>query len=239
MKTLIITSCTSSKLENPNDSLNKEDLKNENKMLKKTNNLNSYKAINLYTGRQHLHIKEGVSLLRENFENEVFDIKIVSAGYGLVDENDEIYPYDISFSNMKAKELDEWAKKLRIREDLDNSINDYDLILFLLGTKYLRAVRLPLNNLNSSQRLIFLASKTSKKYIPSKEEYNFLEVSQNDASLFGRNLIELKGYLFKLFAKEIVINGIEYLTTVYEKPQYLLKIIEKYKKSSNQLDLFN
>ena len=239
MKTLIITSCTSSKLENPNNSLNKRDLEDKNNTLKKTNNLNSYKAINLYTGRQHLHIKEGVSLLRENFEDEIFDIKIVSAGYGLVDENDEIYPYDISFSNMKAKELDEWAKKLKIREDLDDVINDYDLILFLLGIKYLRSVRLPLENLDSTQKLIFLASKTSKKYIPSYEEYNFLEVSQKDASLFGKNLIELKGYLFKLFAREIVINGIDYLTKVYEKPQHLLKIIEKYKKSSNQLDLFN
>ncbi|MFW5795389.1 MAG: DUF6884 domain-containing protein [Bacillota bacterium] len=238
MKTLIITSCTSSKIEAPINSLKKSDFANKNEYCKKIKQLNSYKAMNLYTGRQHLHLKEGVSLLKESFENEKFDVKIVSAGYGLINENKKIYPYNVSFSNMKAKEIDEWAKKLRIREDLDKAIKDYKLIIFLLGTKYLRALRLPLDNVDTSQRLIFLASKTSKRFIPSSKEYIFLEVSQNDASLYGKNLIELKGYLFKLFANEVVKNGIKTLKDVYKNPDYLLKLIEKYKESSEQLKLF-
>ena len=80
-------------------------------------------------------------------------------------------------------------------------------------------------------RLIFLASK---KYRPTAvESYSFLEVGKKDAIAFGYGLVGLKGYMFKLISKEIVANGIELVERVKEKPEVLLTVLEKYKKTSN------
>lgn len=237
MKTLVVTSCTSNKITDAEDKIKKEDFK-RNKIVKEPEKKNTYKAVNLYAGRQHLHVKEGVSLLRKTYGKEIVDLKIISAKYGLIDENREICPYNLSFSNMSAEKIDNWSKKLNINEELDKIIQNYKLTFFLLGADYLRSLKLPLDKLKSDQHLIFLASKTGKKYIPDHQQYYYLEVSINDAKDYGKNLIELKGYLFKLLAREISSKDKDILAEIYKNPDKLLDIIKKYKKKSNQMKLF-
>ncbi len=54
----------------------------------------------MYTGWQHLYLMRGVDRLRRAFGDDFVDLRIVSAGYGLIAADREICPYDVTFSKM-------------------------------------------------------------------------------------------------------------------------------------------
>lgn len=244
VKTLIITSCTGEKKFKPENELIQQDFESEETLAKREQELKEYQlnACDIYTGMQHLRLMEGIELLRENFGNEIVKLSIISAGYGLVNEKKKIVPYEVTFNNMGSKEIIEWSDHLKISESLSNEITKYDLIIFLLGDKYIRSLQLPIKGVNENQKLVFLASKTSKKFIPDTNPYYFLEVGQNDAKEFSYGLVGLKGYLFKLLSKEIVSKGKELLNEIYDDPTLIMEILNKYRVKaidSQQLSLFN
>lgn len=131
---------------------------------------------------------------------------------------------------MKGKEIVEWSRFLNIHNDLEKLLNEYETIFFLLGENYLRALELPFENIDSNKKLIFLASKTSKKYIPNYEPYYFVEVGMQHAKAFRYGLIGLKGYLFKLFAEEWIGQGYNFLYEVIKEPSRILMKLGKYQK---------
>lgn len=237
-KILVVTSCTGEKKYNPEnklfqkDFLDKDTLKNREEDLKEF----STSAADMYTGMQHLRLMEGINLLRQKFGNEVLDLAIVSAGYGLIDEDREVVPYEVTFNDMSASEVVEWSKTLKIQEALQEKIKDYTMIIFLLGDKYLRALRLPLGEVHDDQKLVFLASGTSKKLIPSNKQYHFLEVGQEDAKSFSYGLVGLKGYLFKMLAQEVVESGINLFDKIYENPQTMMEVLNKYRKNKVEIE---
>ncbi|OVE82976.1 DUF6884 domain-containing protein [Natronolimnobius baerhuensis] len=110
-------------------------------------------ARKLYDGRQQRYIDEAVDSLRSN-ENSV-DRYFISAGFGLVEEDDALPPYDVTFAEMTASEIDSRATSLEITEcaiDLLTS-NSYDIVFFALGNDYYRALDL-------SEVLPMLSEKT-------------------------------------------------------------------------------
>jgi hypothetical protein len=244
VKTLIITSCTGDKKFKPENELLQHDFESNETLSKREKELEEYQlnASDLYTGMQHLRLMEGIDLLREEYGNDIVDLSIISAGYGLVSEKKKIVPYEVTFNNMNSKEIKEWSDHLQIPYSISNEISKYDLIIFLLGDKYIRSLQLPIKGLKENQKLVFLASKTSKKFIPDTNPYYFLEVGQNDAKEFSYGLVGLKGYLFKLLSKEIVIHGKDFLNKIYDNPTVIMDTLNKYRikeNSSHQLSLFN
>lgn len=237
LKTLIITSCTGEKRNKPNNQLVQSDFLNKDILSLRENELMTFKtsAENMYTGMQHLRLMEGIDNLRKSFGREIVDLAIVSAGYGLLSEEEEIVPYEVTFSSMKSKQLDEWAENLNIHNDVCELIKGYDMVFFLLGDKYLRSIKLPLE-VKENQRLIFFASKTSKKLIPDERPYFFIEVGQEDAKEFSYGLVGLKGYLFKLLAKEINNQEKALLHVIYNQPTKILTILEKYRKKTTKVE---
>ncbi|WP_312474729.1 tRNA-guanine transglycosylase DpdA [Neobacillus sp.] len=242
VRTLVITSCTGEKLFKPENQLLLSDFRDKESLKNKEENLHEYKttAGKLYTGKQHKRLMEGVELLREQYGEEIIDVSIVSAGYGLIDEADEIVPYEVTFNDMKAKEVIEWSDFLNINFKVSEKIKDYDLVFFLLGDQYLKSIQLPLERTIQGQKLIFLASKSSRKVIPNAEPYHRLEITQDDTKEFGSGNIELKGFLFKLIAQEMV-NDKNLFDRIYKNPNDVLKILEKYRMKKNiieQMHLF-
>ncbi|MEH7253137.1 tRNA-guanine transglycosylase DpdA, partial [Neobacillus niacini] len=76
--------------------------------------------------------------------------------------------------------------------------------------------------------------------IPNNNPYHYVEVGNKDAKAFGKMSISLKGYLFKIFAKEVIENGLTVLDKIYDDPQFFLQTLEKYRKEdSQQLTLFS
>ena len=242
---LIITSCTGEKKFHPDNQLVQTDFEAPPILSSREKELSEYSlpAGEMYTGLQHLRLMEGIKSLRDKFGNSVVDLFIVSAGYGLIPENKMVVPYEVTFNTMNGTGILAWSKKLHIHQDLNQLIAQYDLVIFLLGDKYLKAIELPFESAGEDQKLLFLASGMSKKMIPAQAPYYFAEVGQEDATSFSYGLVGLKGYLFKLLSQEIIKNGVALFDQIYADPATLMTVLEKYRKkktpSKEQLLLFD
>jgi hypothetical protein len=225
-RVLVITSCTGQKRFKLENQLTLEDFKDSSKLAEREASLSEFacRAGQMYIGLQHLRTMEGVNLLRQSFGREVVDVKILSAGYGLISEDKKIVPYQVTFNTMKGYEFDEWVQFMEVHQAVEKAIFDYDLIFILLGDKYLRSLRLPIK-IKPSQTLIFLTSKASASYIPKGDAKLFsMPLSNAEASLFRCGLVGLKGHLFNLFAKSANLEP-ELLQKVYQEPHIFKEII--------------
>lgn len=234
-KLMVVSSCTGSKAKKCHDKLEQIDFQKKDKeVIKQQYSQYLLPAAKMYTGRQHVMVMQGVNTLREIYGRQAISLKIISAAYGLLDEDEPIVPYNASFSNMKMALLDAWAKKLGIREDLQGSISGYDLVFFLLGSNYLRATGLPVET-REGQNFFFFAPGTSAPLIPDCPNYHMITLGIQEASFFKDMQISLKGRLFKLLCEEIVVNpGI--IDKIISEPDYLLyklKVSYSHKESKD------
>ena len=232
LKTLVITSCTGEKKYHPENQLVQADFADAELLAKRESELSKYKtsAGKIYTGMQHLRLMEGITEVRKAFGEDVVDLYIVSAGYGLISEKKEVVPYEVTFNSMNGAAISNWSLQLGIHKDLNALIPQYDLVFFLLGDKYLTAVHLPLEAARNDQKLLFFASGTSKKMIPSAPPYYFIEVGQRDAKSFSYGLVGLKGFLFKLLSREMISSNGTLFEKVFADPGLVMKTLEKYRK---------
>src|SRR5688572_11012428 len=76
----------------------------------------------MYTGPQHLHVLGGVEHLRHHYGQDAVTLKIVSAGYGVIDEHRVIAPYDLTFNTMSRRQAREWARHLAIASDFRQTL---------------------------------------------------------------------------------------------------------------------
>jgi len=238
LRLLVITSCTGEKRYHPQNQLLQADFIDSTTLSRREKELADFKctAGEMYTGMQHLRLMEGIAALRKQFGEDFVDLYVVSAGYGLIPEGKMIVPYEVTFNTMNNAAIAEWSRQIGIHRDLDALIPQYDLVLFLLGDKYLRAVNLPFENATSAQKLVFFASGTSKKLIPEKSPYYFVEVGQEDAKSFSYGLVGLKGYLFKLLAQDTVTDDACIFDKVYMDPSCVLPLLEKHRKASASVE---
>ena len=232
MKMLVVTSCTGEKIYHPDNQLTQADFADAATLAKREAELAEYKttAGQIYTGMQHQRLMEGIEALRSAYGKEIVDLYVVSAGYGLISEDREVVPYEVTFNTMNGTAIKEWSQHLGIHHDLGELVQKYDLALFLLGDKYLKAVDLPFDKVRDDQKLVFFASGTSKKMLPIHAPYYFVEVGQEDAKSFSYGLVGLKGYLFKLMATDAVKDDPSLFEKVYKDPGCTLSLLEKHRK---------
>ena len=137
MKILVFASCSKTKvIKYPNqptcnEITSKESLRQYQKSIPEKR-----KAADLYRGSLNISINSAIKQLREIFEVSYY---IVSAGFGIVNENDEIPPYECSFVNMNKKEIKERAEFLQIQDDYQKIIQreNPEFIYLALGKDYL------------------------------------------------------------------------------------------------------
>jgi hypothetical protein len=235
IRILIVTSCTGEKRFKPTNQLTLEDFQDSARLQSRSHELAEFAcpASQMYTGLQHLRAVEGVELLRQAVGKQAVDLVILSAGYGLIAENEVIVPYEVTFNTMKGHEVDEWGKFLEVHEDFEKAIAGYDLVFMLLGDNYLRSLRLPVVA-KPEQTLVFLSSKTSATQIKGIAAKTFvLPLSNAEAKRYSYGLVGLKGFLLKQFAESVVSNP-ELLQGVYENPEIFTSAIEC---RSTQLEL--
>lgn len=239
IKTLVVTSCTGEKKFHPQNQLLQSDFENKSSLQDREKELAEFQcsAGEMYTGMQHLRLMEGIQSLRKELGEDIVDLCIVSAGYGLINESRVIVPYEVTFNTMNASGISEWSQKLGIHEDLSDYVREYDLVFFLLGDKYLRAVALPLENTKPDQKILVFASGTSRKMIPYQEPYYFIEVGQEDAKSFSYGLVGLKGYLFKLLSQDIVTSNGGLLEKIYQDPSIVMATLKKYRKKEESVPM--
>ncbi|MEG3438299.1 tRNA-guanine transglycosylase DpdA [Pannus brasiliensis CCIBt3594] len=239
---LVVTSCTGEKRDKDNNQLTLEDFKDPESLKIRTEELEAQNRVcpahEMYRGVQHLRVMEGVKILRKALSGGVVDLAIISAGYGLIKENDRIAPYEVTFKTMKGEEIDEWAKKLKIRESFETIIKNYNLIFVLLGEQYLRSLQLPIET-SSQQKIIFLASPSSRKYLYSSSAPSFvLPLSNLEAKQYGYGLVGLKGFLFKQFAQKIALNP-QLIQIFFTDPMSFISFLDVKTEPAIQLNLLS
>ena len=199
MRVVVVTSCTGEKAVDSDQQLGWDDFKSGKAHVasreKKLGDL-CRKAGEMYTGEQHLRLMRGIEALRSKKSLQV-DLHILSAGYGLIPEEQVIAPYEVTFATMKAKEIDAWSKVLNIPEDFRKLVvKPYDLGLILLGDNYLRASQLDKAVKFGGPTILFCGTGMAKK-LPELPNVRVVPISNPEAKRFSCGLVGLKGELAK------------------------------------------
>ena len=229
MRILVITSCTGRKKYKSSNQLKYEDFASSERRRKRTAELNESKApaAEMYTGQQHLYLMDGLKQLLETYGQTVVDLNLISAGYGLLSENEVIVPYNITFQKLKKKDILERSDNLHIHEQVGNRLLNYDLVFYLLGKEYVQALQLPFNKVSASVTQIFFAAP-SWRHVFSKFLSDIHVVSA------GRDLVDkldgatgynLKGVLFKRLCETVCSQGFHVFKEVKNDPQRLIEIV--------------
>lgn len=141
MKILIVDQCSSDKdypeQFSPFDAETIDTTSREN--LLDRNTTPEKRARKLYQGRQQTYISRAADTLRA--AGDTVDRYFISAGFGLVEEDEYLPPYDVTFADYTTEEIEKRATKLAIQDDVSELIaNEYDVIFFALGNDYYQSI---------------------------------------------------------------------------------------------------
>lgn len=178
-------------------------------------------ARDLYAGRQQRYISEAVNRLRNAGDD--IDRVFISAGFGVVDERELLPPYNVTFNDLTADELDARADLLDIETEIRALLeDDYDLIVFALGADYYRSLNLSrvLDSIALDQ-LVLLFNR--EEDASNHENVLSLPARTAEAKEYGTIVVALKGLYLKNFAEHRahgdVVTGLDdlkaYCTTEY------------------------
>ena len=200
MKRLVISSCTSDKLncEAP--------------------------AAKMYTGLQHRRLMEGLKQVRQVYGEQAVDLAIVSAKYGLLSECKVIAPYNCTFQGLRTNEILERSHSLQLHERTKVLIRRYDLVFFLLGKEYVQALELPFG-VTDAVTQIFLLGSTHRRLIPNSPNVHFVPAGSELAKELSVMGIALKGVVFKKLCDAVCREGLEVFETVGQNPQKILDLV--------------
>ncbi|MBQ4899865.1 queuine/other tRNA-ribosyltransferase [Paenibacillus sp. Marseille-P2973] len=237
---LVVTSCTGEKRHKPENQLVLEDFKDLATLKHREEELKEYRctAGKMYTGSQHLALMEGIQQYRKS--GGEITLNILSAGYGLLSEDDEIAPYEVTFNTMDSQTIKRWSAHQNITGDLQNIAKNYDLLFFLLGDKYLQAIDWPLN-LREDQTAIFFAGSSSKSRLLNWDHYHVLTIGEKEAKEFKYGLIGIKGYLFaQLLLRIAKDNDHSTWESIIKRPELIREyVLSMIPNNNRQLSLFD
>jgi len=234
MRILILTSCTGKKKSKPENQLTLDDFRSGQKHLEqRTEELKEHlvPAGELYTGGQHLCLLRALKHFRHDFPKHQWDLKIVSAGYGLLSEDDQVVPYEVTFNTMRVNELREWADFLQLPQTVGNVLGQYDLTFFLLGKEYLKAIHLP-ETLPGSQAYLFLTASAEMKQIPQAEKMFAFPMGNPEAKIYGAAVTSLKGRVMEWLAEGLTQEGEKWLIELAQDPEIFPELLQEPKSTS-------
>jgi len=198
MELLLVGSCTCEKdVQDCPYLLTETDFDDPSALLRREAELSRWAlpAVRLYTGWQHRYMMMGVEAIRERFGSAACALKIISAGYGLVEEDRRLVPYEATFQQKRPRWISERAQMLGIPQALRRAIRDFEVVIFLLGKEYLLSTHPPVVP-GVNQRLIFLAPNAK---LPFHQNSTIVPAGLQETR-FGAGLVALKGKMFELFA---------------------------------------
>jgi hypothetical protein len=159
----------------------------------------------MYTGQQHVHAMNGVRLLRRTIGADAVRVCILSAGYGVIDEDRLIAPYDVTFTGMSRPEARRWARQIGAADGIRKCLPGHDLVMVLLGSLYLEAVDPPLPAVRG-QRIVYFA-KAAERGRLTRTGGVLVVAGATESTLYGMGVIGLKGRMLELFAQAVARDG--------------------------------
>jgi len=212
MNLLVISSCTGCKRWDPPNALRQEDFRDPSLLRRRTAELHSFScpAGQMYTGQQHTNVMEGIVTLRS--AGVACDLAIVSAGYGLIDEDRPIVPYDVTFHGMSRRAICDWAGFLGIPDAVRSTVRRYPLVIFLLGKDYLIAIDPPIP-VAQGQRLIYFAAPGEVR--PDVAGTVVVEAGKPQCKQYGAGYVALKGVMFAALARTLAADPDHWLPKIH------------------------
>ncbi len=226
MKILVITSCTGRKKHRPPNQLKYEDFASPEEFHRRTAELKDFKtaAAEMYTGQQHRYLMAGLEKVRKVYGASVVDLHIISAGYGLIAEDEAIVPYNVTFSGLNSGDLFALSNGLQIHKRVETLIAGYDLVFFLLGKEYVQALQLPFEVPNTVPQ-IFLLGAGYRRLIPDLPNIHFVPAGSGLARKLGVMSVALKGFVFKQLCEVVCREGLSIFEKVKQNPQLILNTV--------------
>ena len=183
-------------------------------------------AIELYEGSEHNKVRAGLKKVRkqDQYGKTTVDLYIISTKHGLIKEDCVIDPYDVP-NNISPVLNGEGRDKLH--QDVGKLIKDYDLVFFLLGGTYVKALQPPFNDVPNAVTQVFLIFTRTKGYrnlIP--ESLQNCEAVELHASEF-RSGYTAKGLVFNKLCEAVCSQGFQLFKEVKQDPQRLLEIARR------------
>ena len=180
-------------------------------------------AIELYEGREHKKVRAGLREVRKHSQNAetTVDLYIISTKHGLIKEDRVIDPYDVPNN---ASPVLNGEGRSKLHQDVEKLIKDYDLVFFLLGATYIKALQLPFNVPDTVTQvfLIFTRTKGYRNLIPKYLQN--CEVVELHACEFKNGYIA-KGLVFRKLCEVTCRDGFGVFEQIQGDPQLLLEIV--------------
>ena len=230
MKILVISGCSSTKKHNPVNQLQEEDFSPPKRFAARTAELKSYEvpAAEMYTGKEHQLVMEGLELLRGSYEQSTVDLSIISTGYGLLSATDLIVPYDVTFEGLGVKALLARRDALELHRKVGNLIKDYELVFFLLGRAYVRALQILFENPSEATQIILAPPSWNQPIRRLSSSHRHIHVVCTEADLAnqlsGASKYNLKGFLFKKVCEAACRGGLQLFEEIRQNPQMIRDI---------------
>lgn len=205
MNITVITSCTDRKVASTPDQLTLADFRQGPEHVRRREaDLRPWmrRAGEMYVGEQHHRLMQGVNCAR--YAGHSVQVHIVSAGYGVIDENRFIAPYEATFTTMGRDEASAWAQSQSIPAALSEILGKpADRVLLLLGERYMEAGCLEVANTISAPTWA-LCGRAVASQLPSG--ITPIELQQADTTVFGAGMVSLKGEIGKRILMEPEID---------------------------------
>jgi hypothetical protein len=212
---LVITSCTGDKATVGDPGLQLSDFQDSERLKRGEGILRDLMrpAGLMYTGQQHVCAMRAVRLLRGTLGTDAVKTCILSAGYGAIDEDRLIAPYDVTFSSMPRSEARRWARQIGAADGIRARLPGHDLVIVLLGSLYLEAVDPPLP-VADGQRIIYFA-KAAERGRLTRDGGVAVLAGARESTRYGMGIIGLKGRMLELFAQAVAREGQPVVDEVY------------------------
>jgi hypothetical protein len=151
-------------------------------------------AERLYAGEQHRRLMAGVTALRDQFR---VDLWVISARAGLIAGDEQLAPYDESFSGLPAAQARSQADRLGIAEDLRRLVAEpCKLTIVLVGNDYFDAARLD-EPVGWASPTLALISPSRAARMPIHSNLRPLVIGQTLAREWSLPLTLLKGEIVR------------------------------------------
>jgi hypothetical protein len=216
---LVITTCTGEKTEKDNQALTLVDFRRgRDHVLAREKGLSQKlrAAETLYSGMQHIRLMRGVQTARDAGLD--LDLRIVSAGYGLVHGSQKLAPYEATFIGMGKAELRDWARQLGIPRDVRKTLAEpHDVALVLMGNDYLTACELD-EHIELGAPTLVLCGKGSLAKLPELKALKPVTLSSTDTKRFACGLVGLKGEVAARLLEVLAANP-DSLIRFVDEPQ--------------------
>jgi hypothetical protein len=175
-------------------------------------------AAEMYPSAHHHLVMEGARSVWDRWGRGVLDLAILSGGYGLLQPDEVIVPYDLALDELEGRALADLAAYLKIPKRTAGLVREYDLVFYLLSGHYLSLLQLPLD-VPATVHHIFLTSEDSLALVPSAPNHHAVVADGGVAARrWHVKAPAVRGFLFGRLCGQVVRNGPAVLEWLYDQP---------------------